>query len=370
MRHCCAAVSSTAWASQSPARGSSCRLLTGPDGRFCVLGPLLRGGDGAVLPIRAFAAKTDERHSIESPASAPMAAGGELELVLARPVRGALALGMRGVTHAARALLTFALVDERRVSRELIHSQVQWSADRQRVRLGPVPAGRFELRIVLRPGIELLRFPDVQIAADDATDPRLRDLDLGGLLRTARLRIVDQSGIPLGRATVTYEGPGGDVALSGHNTDDGRIDVVFGPASLRITVGAPGMAPLELREIVDGSDVRLHPARTLPITLNGLPAALPRQRLSVWLRPVAGELLTDAVDAPIGADGCAHLPWPRAGQYFVRVVVEQPTEGRGRALTMVWESPTPILVQKDAADPCQCTLDDAARERLQQLLAR
>ena len=361
----------TAQADPEPWAWLQCEAVTEADGSFVVLGPWPRGEDGAPLAIRAFAGIGHDSSRRETPVRGPLVAGGETELVFARHQRGDLALQFTAPVSFS-GLLAFELRAAAALPVVLGAERVQWHGSR--CVLPSLPVGAVSLRVLLRPGVELLRFDDVQVPlAAQGVDPRLQRIDLTGLLAVHRLRAVDAAGVPLGRVELTYEGRGSDAVSVGSQERGGWFEVVVGPAPHRVSVGAPGCEPVLLGPVRAGQDVVLQSRQRLCVQVRGLPSFVPRQRVAVQLRPVPRELLTAMEFAPLGDGDRAMVPRPRPGSYWVRLLLrEADRTGKEELLNgaTFLQGPNAVVVADGMAETIEIELDAAAlawlRERFPQ----
>jgi hypothetical protein len=344
-----------------------CEAVTEADGSFQVLGPWPRGEDGAPLAIRAFAGIGYDTTRRETPVRGPLPAGSETELVFARHERGDLALQFAAPVSFS-GLLAFELHAAGTSTVVLGAERVQW--DGSRCVLPSLPVGKVSLRVLLRPGVELLRFDDVQVPIGaEGPDPRLQGIDLTGLLTVHRLRAVDAAGVPLGRVQVTYEGRGSESVLYGSQDRGGWFEVVVGPAPHRVAVGAPGYEPVPLGPVRTGQDVVLHPRHRLRVEVRGLPPFVPRDRVAVQLRPVPRDLLTAMEFAPLGDGDRAMVPRPRPGSYWVRLLLrEADRTGKEELLNgeTFLQGPNAVVVTEGMAETIEIELDAAALTWLRQ----
>lgn len=346
-----------------------------PDGGFVVHGPLPRGAGGEVLPTRAWATVGRGVDRIETDATPAQPLGAAVTLVVARPARGSIALSLRDPQALPRWQLVFTFVDAKGQRHELDSPRQRWSGPRAEVcTVGEVPAGRGELHVGLRPGVALVRLGEVDVEADrTVAPPELCDLDLSAAVAVRRVRAVDEHGVAIARVTVRYARDGSTDECSMTTSDRGGFaDVTVGPRALRATLEADGMEPRLLTDVVDGADVVLAPRRQVGVTVRGLPADVPPDRLYVLLRPVPRELLADTVQVPLAADGTASLPRPKPGAYWLRVAFCTPPSGTDVATTWetVYQAPAPVLVAEGAGDSFACEVDAAAVARIAALLAK
>jgi hypothetical protein len=345
-------------------------------GAFVVHGPLPRGDDGAVLPVRAWAAVGQGLATEETAATGTLAAFSEIVLTTSRPATGMLALRLAENGLALRSMLQFRLVDGNGHTRIVEPSALQWSPNGDgTATLGPLPVGTFDLGVDLRPGVPLRNLGKVTIQRGVTTHaPALRELDLGHLVQHKRLCIVDESGVPVPRTTIEYGIAGRTGTCSITSSDDGGfVSVLFGPRDLVITARADGKEPVlltGLEGLADGAPVRLDPRRSLCVRVLGLPPDVPRERLHVLLRPVPRDQLADVVHVPLGAGDSAAVPRPRAGSYWLRIVVDTAPPGAGMRGTLVHQKADPVLVADGAPSDFEVALDEAAIEAIQKAIQK
>lgn len=348
-------------------------VFSEPDGRFVVHGPLPRGAGGEVLPTRAWAAVGVGVDRIETDATPAQSLGAAVTLVVVRPPRGSIELSLRDPLAVPKWQLVFTFVDAKGTRHELDAPRQRWSGSRAEVcTLGGVPAGRGELQVGLRPGVALRRLGEVVVAADGCVAPaELRDLDLSQAVAVRRVRAVDERGVPIARVTVRYTHQGGTGECSMTTSDRGGFaEVTVGPAALCATLEADGMEPRPLTDVVDGADVVLGPRRRLAVTVQGLPPDARLDGIDVVLRPVARDQLADMVQAPVAAGGTAAVPRPKAGAYWLRVVVRVFPRPDAQSWETVYQAPAPVLVADGGAEAFACELDAAAVARIRELLAK
>jgi hypothetical protein len=102
----------------------------------------------------------------------------------------------------------------------------------------------------------------------------------------------------------------------------------------------------------------------------GLPHDVPRERLHVLLRPVPRDQLADVVHVPLGAGDSAAVPRPRAGSYWLRIVVDTAPPGAGMRGTLVHQKADPVLVADGAPSDFEVALDEAAIEAIQKAIQK
>ena len=355
--------------------GSGYGVMTEADGAFELWQPLLRDERGAPAQLVAVAALGSGGDVVHSEPGPAVACGSDVRLVLRRAARGLLTLDFVVDATLPIPALDFAFVDGNGVVHGLDASRRQWTRDASTkgvpvVRLGPLPVGKVTLRILLRPGVVLREFADVVIAADGAVvdDERLRGIDLSGLLRKVKVRVLDEEGVPIAGARVEYRGHS-DAWSIGPSDGGGWLELIEGPpGALRRIVTAPGKQPRELDAVVDGGDVTLRLLPDLCVTVRGLPDDLPRAGLAVFLRSVVRENLADHAIAELGPGDAANLALPPAGRYHLRLVRVAKT-GTGSTWTTLVQRDGDVLVAADG-DRCEFVLDAAAVQRVREALAQ
>jgi hypothetical protein len=352
------------------ARAGSVGTATAEDGTFAIASPLLRGADGAPQRVIATASLGDGRDAVHGEPSAPLEPGSDVTLVLRRPARGFVTVSLRERDRIGHALhFTWKGADGRVL--DVDRDRVRWVQPRSSaLELGPLPAGRGELTVLLRPGVRLRTFPDVEVrAGETTTDQRLLALDLSDVVRPCRVRVVDEHGVPIAGAFVQYRGASSGVRV-GPSDGTGMLDVVAGPpGGLTLTISAPGKQPRELGDIRDGADVRLSPVLLVCVTVQGLPAEVPRERVEVVLRSVVRENLEDTVFGRLGAGDAVSVPQPRAGRYVVHLQVNAERANGG---TSSWGVGTigELQIDRDGTAPATFVLDAATIARVRDVLAR
>ncbi|MCC7398951.1 MAG: carboxypeptidase regulatory-like domain-containing protein [Planctomycetes bacterium] len=354
---------------------SSYGVMTEADGSFELWQPLLRDDRGAPAQLVAVAALGSGGDVVHSEPGQPAAGGNDVLLVLRRAARGCLQLDFVADATLPIPALDFAFVDGNGVVHGLDASRMQWTRDASTkgvpvVRLGPLPVGKVTLRILLRPGVVLREYADVVIAAEGAVvdDERLHGIDLSALLRTVRMRVLDEEGVPIAGARVEYRRHS-DAWSIGPSDGGGWLDLIDGPpGALRRIVSAPGKQPRELDAVVHGGDVTLRMLPDFCVTVRGLPDDLPRAGLAVFLRSVVRENLADHAVAELGPGDTANLPLPPAGRYHVRLVGVMKTR-TGSTWSMLLQRDLDVLVTAEG-DRCEFVLDAAAVQRVREALAQ
>lgn len=335
------------------------------DGGFVVRGPLPRGADGAVLPVRGWATVGSDVDRVETAAVAAPADGSDVTLVLVRPVTGSLEVRLADL-HLPHHLLDFDFVTADGRHHAIESRRVVWGGgDGHTGRVGPLPPGNGSLRVAIA-GIEVARVDDLTVAGEGTADPRLAALALPALT-LRRVRAVDANGTPLANVHITYEGAPGAQRLCGVQTKDGFVEGATGPAGLSVWIGAQGMEPRRIEEAADGGDLALGPRATVDVTLPGLPDGVRPEWVSVVLRPVERDNLADAAFATMDAQRRLRVPRPRPGRYFVRVSINPRGEGGG---SVQFDAPEVLDLAARPAGPLAiaCEVDAATRDRICALL--
>lgn len=351
----------------APRVGATWMHWSDEQGRFELLGPLLRDRDGAVVAVVATASLGQGVDAVRSEPCEPVAAGSEVTLVLRASPRGFVELTLRDPGALPTHALQFEFVEAGGRVRELGFGRVAWGGERNGTcRLGPLRPGRGALRIRLRPGVLLRTVADLEIVdAAVCRDPRLSALDLSDVVSVRRMRIVDEAGVPMSGARVEYRGASDRWSI-GPSDGGGMLDIVKGPPkALRIVVTAPGCQPVEVIDVVDGADIRMRPLPNLCVTVKGLPADVDRADLAVFLRSVVRENLADSSQAPLVAGDVANVPLPAPGRYHVRLTVRQKA-GAGDNWTFVGQRGEDVLVAADGAS-IDFALDEGMLQRLREL---
>lgn len=341
------------------------------DGTFAVRGPLPRDDEGVVLPVRGWATVGSGVDRCETAAQAAPADGGPVTFVIAPPAAGSLSITLRQGGLLPR-LVWFDFVGAGGERRFFDHVRLQWQGNQSNAcELRGLPLGRGDLRVLLAPGVELLRIADVVVAGAGTVDPRLQQLDLAPFVQRRRVCVKDEAGVPIGTLHTSYCMPGKEPILWGSSSPDGWVEVVLGPKPHRVMIATPGKEPRSVDEVADGADLVLGPRQMVRVVLQGLPADVPAAWVSVLLRPVERENLRDVVSATL-ADGCtATLPRPPAGRYVVWITVQRPAGKAGSAASVQFVAPAPFDVEDTTAAPdYTCELDAATIERITAMLAK
>lgn len=120
----------------------------------------------------------------------------------------------------------------------------------------------FELRVSVMGGTEaaLLEIPDVAVRWEETTrDPRLEDLNLAALLRTASLRVVDGRGAPVLDATVYVLEEDGRVLAQAGTKEQPLALVLPGDRAVDAVVLHESCRPVEIPSIAGERVVTLEP---------------------------------------------------------------------------------------------------------------
>ncbi|MEO6596936.1 MAG: hypothetical protein ABIP94_19495 [Planctomycetota bacterium] len=362
-------------------RDSGCirqqRLWSQADGSFEFVGPVFRGEHGA--PVRTIAAASlgNGRDAVRGEPSAPLALGSEVTLSLPEPSKGFLELTLHDMKAVPHFMLPFAFVDATGQRRALDLQRCEWTGPPGDVcRLGPLPAGRGSLLVLLRSGVELRRIDGIEVPVGEGRqDPRLTGLDLSDVVRACRMRVIDDQGVPIAGARVEYRGLSDSFSM-GPSDAGGWLDIAAvkqnGP---RLTISAPGKEPVELTEVQNGDDIRLGPRRRVQVTVLGLPADLPRDRLGVMFRSVVRENLQSGQFVPLGANDAATVPAPPNGRYHLRLCVSNPSTDGGSSWSTAGQRDADVLFGEGAAAridpaPVEYTLDAETIANLRKMLAK
>ena len=188
--------------------------------------------------------------------------------------------------------------------------------DRARIGAGELSPGRYTVHVCLPyDPVPLASIADVSLAADGPADPRLREVDIRGRVRTVLLTIVDPLGQPVrGAGSLHLRGETAD-ADTWLRFDDGSLHVPIGSRPVSGTLRVAGFRDLDLRD-VDGDRtvhldaplevrVRLTPMPVLPagITLHAFarPKGQPPNPLETLARLQRGPIAGSGTRATAGA---------------------------------------------------------------------
>lgn len=352
----------------APPAGSGGQVESGADGRFQWLGPLFRDGRGAPALLVAWAGRGEAR----SETSAPTGPGGEVTLVL-RPEAGARA----AARHAAKGTLVARIAN---VAADRSHGVSVVGSDNSprqpsAVRAGTdghaefvfegLRAGRYML-CAIEPGVG--RFPvleGLEVPGDGAcTDERLRSVGLFDRVTFVPVLVVDAQGVPIAGAMVTAG------AFAGRTDGTGRVRVPQQrDGDSGASFEAAGSRPLRVAALTDGRRVQLDPAGTIAVTVRGIPADLPRERLEVWVRDEVRERFAGP-KASLGAGDVTRLPLPARGRYLVWLLVTTRDGRGGETSTGIATGPSPFAIGDEREQAAELALDEAAVAQLREALGQ
>ncbi|MEZ5964754.1 MAG: hypothetical protein R3F56_12980 [Planctomycetota bacterium] len=366
-----------------PGAGTSWRIgvPSDTDGRFVVWSPVLRDSDGKAVRV-----VVSTRAASHTTSSDPVAQGDEVVLVV--PATGVAAhkpsarleavvidLGPRHV-HDVRLELVAAGGERppRRPSswqpREGSGLRAVWTA---------LPAGGYTLRAVSTLGDVVWQSEPLRVeAAGSGRDPRLQALRLRDALQEVTLQVVDEAGVPIAGALVTFQcvpvptkgrtrgRRDANPRSSSRATDGtGHIEVTLPRGTaLRVGVRADGRRPREF-DGIPRDPVVLEPAGVLAVRVEGLPLDVPRRHLSVRLRHA--DRLDLSSMAPLGDGDVARLPMPVAGPYRVMLCVLRESETFGMAGTVLGRGEA-LTVSERGTDAFTLAIDAATLSRLRAAL--
>src|SRR6185369_6789455 len=83
---------------------------------------------------------------------------------------------------------------------------------------------------------------------------------------------------------------------------------------------ASGRRSFDFATIEDGQVVQLEPAGTIAVSVHGIPADLPREKLEVWVREEPREKLAGP-RAVLGEGDVARVDLPARGRYVLWLLV-------------------------------------------------
>ncbi|MBI5849440.1 MAG: hypothetical protein HZB39_00145 [Planctomycetes bacterium] len=120
--------------------------------------------------------------------------------------------------------------------------------------------GRFGLQIAEGPSLQVfLSIWGIEVPPGrSADDPRLRDIDLRGLVHRIKVLVTDESGAPLLGRLVHVLRRGG-LSWPGHQTKDGQVELIS-RIPVDLSIAAEGYRTHELLGVIRDGIVRLEPA--------------------------------------------------------------------------------------------------------------
>ncbi|HZN41835.1 MAG TPA: carboxypeptidase-like regulatory domain-containing protein [Planctomycetota bacterium] len=297
------------------------------EGRFALVGPWFRDGNGEVGQATAVASLprvhagqvAPQPPPFRSPASAPKAPGGEVELVVSDAATGAVALVVRGAPPPWRSQLQVCLLDGN--NQVLLHdARLLAPTDADAWHRGSIEAPIGRCRLQLRAIHHLLHELDIEIAPSRPDGPnavQTYTVEFDALVRHRVVRAVDSAGREIPEARVYLR-------TAGHNSGvmpDERSELVWlEPRQLRHAayLVAPGKQVIALPETASG-DVTMVPA--VPVTLRLQVGAGERLdgEWKVMLDPCEDTGM--ASYGTLAADGGVQCPGPTPGRYHVALFV-------------------------------------------------
>lgn len=158
--------------------------------------------------------------------------------------------------------------------------------DRARIGAGELPPGRYTVHVRLPyDPIPLATIADVSLAADGPADPRLREVDIRGRVRTVLLTIVDPLGQPVRAAgSLHLRGETAD-ADAWLRFDDGSLRVPIGSRPVSGTLRVAGFRDLELRNVDGDRTIRVDPPLEVRVRLTPAPVLPAGITLHAFARP-------------------------------------------------------------------------------------
>lgn len=328
------------------------------------------------LPAQGFelSAQADGFAPCAPVAFAPGARGLELRLGRAGAIAGSVRLLAGQSPDDVR--VTFRAGDDR------------WNApvgDDGAFRLDGLAPGTYAFRAELRLDAGLDRQPpavevdDVLVRAGEvAEDPRLQNVVIAALVDELCLRVVDDQGQPVARATVRVagEGRGGEV----RSGSDGRAVLRGRQVPLDLEVEAFGFRPAALQGVAGDREVALQPGLPARISCGGVPAhgSEPRYDLGLrfWgpLRPGAPRAMLWPTTTPLesvyfDAAGELRIRFPAPGRYVAEpfvFVAGRDNVGRGGNLSLAPE----LTIDVAEVGGEQSFRVEIPRERLEAFVAR
>lgn len=351
-----------------------CTVTSDAHGSFVLLQPIGAQPDGGPMQLVATAHSPFGAGVASGAPSAPQPVGSDVTLVLGAPSRGYVHVEVAEPGAVSPAALLFQFVAASGRTLALPPDHVRPAGGRSgRLRLGPLPLGRGRLRVLLRSGAEVASCEGIDVVPPTAlamarAEPAVI-LDLAARVRVCRLRIVDAEAVPIRGAMLSVRDGSSQLAVAGSD-EGGYAEFLLGrDQRARLQIEAPGCQLLQVDDPIDGGQVQLLPRRRICVTVVGLPAELPRDRIEVMLRSVVRENLGDSTQAQLDGSDTAAVPLPRAGGYRVLLVVRQQgradRDGGSGSWTTVGERAEPVAIV-DGIEPSaiEFAVDEAILTRL------
>jgi hypothetical protein len=347
----------------------SYRTFSDAQGYFLSRSKPFRKPNGELARMVAEPSHGRGTHARYGDPSKPVPVGGDIILTLRRPSTGYVEVSFPDRMAVSFSLLQFSFLTNKGERHNLLLRECRRVRGTQNTyHVGPLPPGRGKLLVCLHPGCELLRFEDVDIAADEVCrDERLRNLVLSELVTTAKLRVVDETGRALPGARIHYS-KGTDTISSGSPQTDTLEVTVAKHDDRQLKVTAEGKEPVILTDVTDGAVVRMGPRKRVRVSVVGLPADLPRDRLAVMFRSVERTNLQPWQIELLGEGDFAKLPVPAYGGYYLRLVVVKAANDPNSGWSWAGQSPETVIVGNFELKPMEFSVTEADLKRLRKLL--
>ncbi len=211
--------------------------------------------------------------------------------------------------------------------------------------LSQVEEGTHTLTLTLRrAGEPLLRFDGVVVRADEVTDdPRLREIDLRGLVYRYLLRVSAPGGGPVPAVEASYRPPGSEEWEYEHESGS-ELELITTSPALELEVSSGGFRAARLEVAPGEHAITLSPGLPLRFVLEGGMPPLPEgYALAIRLdRADASRMYSE--QAVFGTNGEALVFVPGPGTYRVKASLYATDERGSRSRGLVVESPREILV--------------------------
>ncbi|MBL8899116.1 MAG: RNA polymerase sigma factor [Planctomycetes bacterium] len=188
-------------------------------------------------------------------------------------------------------------------------------------------------------------------------DARLQEIDLRGLLRSVKLRVLDEAGIPLASATIAHRGSGRmkDPWFRSTTASDGTAALLSTSLPIDVHAGKPGYRMLEVPQIDGDQELRLLRGIAVTIEIAGVhanaldgaelmltvhgaeqPVFTPGTAVEEMQRLAATQRNTLGLPEPIimGVPAPSDIVLPGPGEYTAEVRLRRRGE-RGGFLTIV-----------------------------------
>jgi hypothetical protein len=357
------------------------QLTTDAAGAFAYLGALFRDSQGALLPVVAQAVLGKRR----SEPSAPVAAGGEVTLMLPReaappppqpradgeaappPPRpatradGSVRARIPGIKPEQAATVT--LLDAGNIPhqpaavRPAGEGVTEFTFEHLR-------QGRYTLCVV-EPGqgrLPLLQGLDVP-GDGPCPDARLQAVGLRESVQFVTVRVVDGQKVPIAGATVSGS------AFNARTDGTGSARLPRPREGVTVEFTAPGCRDLRLTSLEEGQVVMLEPAGVIAVTVKGIPADLPRGHLQVWVREEPRERLAGP-KAMLGDGDVARVTLPARGRYVLWLLVSTKKDNTSEYWSSIASSPEALVIGDAREQTAVLQLDDAAAARLRKELGK